>query len=321
MANFKHVEILTQGVVAWNQWREQNPNIKPNLSGTNLFQAHLAQVNLRQTDLRKADFREAELSRAVFSKSDLRAANLRGADLVAADLRGANMSGAHIISASLHITDLRGADIRSARLDNSDLSEANLENVNLGNAHLPKANLSGALLKKANLRGCNLQDTDLQSADLTSADLSLADVTGTKLKGSERDQWKIDGINCKYAYWDDSGSLRTPADRDFKPGEFELLYRESPTIEYLLDDGFAPFQIMVMNRVVKSINHRLPEFELRLDSLIFKGVPRAVLSVLHRDDRPKALELINKHYLKQLKQADTQEVQQCISDWNRRISA
>jgi len=64
MANHKHVEIISRGVAAWNQWRKQDPDIKPNLSGVNLFQAKLANANMRQTDLKKTDLREADLTGA-----------------------------------------------------------------------------------------------------------------------------------------------------------------------------------------------------------------------------------------------------------------
>ncbi len=36
MANPEHLKILKQGVEAWNQWREQNPQTKPDLSGVDL---------------------------------------------------------------------------------------------------------------------------------------------------------------------------------------------------------------------------------------------------------------------------------------------
>ena len=41
MANPEHLEILKQGVEAWNQWREQNPQTKPDLSGAILREANL----------------------------------------------------------------------------------------------------------------------------------------------------------------------------------------------------------------------------------------------------------------------------------------
>ncbi len=34
MVNPEHLEILKQGVEAWNQWRENNPDVEPDLSHT-----------------------------------------------------------------------------------------------------------------------------------------------------------------------------------------------------------------------------------------------------------------------------------------------
>jgi hypothetical protein len=41
MANKKHVARLKQGVEAWNQWRRENPKIRPNLSRADLIRASL----------------------------------------------------------------------------------------------------------------------------------------------------------------------------------------------------------------------------------------------------------------------------------------
>jgi len=46
MANDDHVAILEQGVAAWNTWRDENPNIIPDLSRENLTNAHLPRANL-----------------------------------------------------------------------------------------------------------------------------------------------------------------------------------------------------------------------------------------------------------------------------------
>jgi len=318
MANHKHVEILSRGVPIWNQWREQDIDIKPNLSGTNLFQVNLSNANLRQTDLRKTDLRGAKLNEANLYKSDLRNANLKGASVISSNLHGVNLSGAQLITTDLSRTDLRSADMRGVRLDGADLYEADLQDANLSDANLPKTHLLSANLMHANLRGCNLAHAVLVIARLAGADLSLADLTGAKLYGTEREDWKIDGIKCEYAYWDGPGKQRTPPERDFKPGEFEYLYRRSPTIEFHFQNGFKPLQAILMDRVVKVINSRSPEFELHLDSLNFSGMPRAIFSVLHREDCPRALALIEEHYQEQLRSPDIDEVQQSINRWENR---
>ncbi len=316
MANHKHVEILSRGVTAWNEWRSQDLDIKPNLSGANLFKADLTHANLRQTDLRKTDLRESKLNEADLFKADLRNANLRGASAISSDWKSANMTGVHMVTADLSRADLKGADMRGVRLDSSDMYEADLQESNLSAANLTKAHLLSANLSRANLRGCNLAGAVLMIAKLGNADLSLANLTGAKLYGTERDDWRIDGIKCDYAYWDGPGNQRSPADRDYKPGEFEHLYSKSPTIEYPFEDGFTPVKVAVMNRVVKVINHRTPGFELRLDSLMLRGIPRAVFSVLHPKDRPKALSMIHEQYQEQMQQEETREAQEYLEQWD-----
>lgn len=315
MANHKHVDILSKGVSAWNQWREQDNVIIPNLSGANLFQADLTQANLRQTDLRKTDLRKAKLNDTDFFKADLRNANLRGASAVSSNLRGANLSGAHLITTNLSRTDLQGADMRGIRLDGADLYDANLKETNLSAANLSRSRLLCANLRRANLRGSNLEDALLVVANLGKADLSLARLTGANLYGSERQDWKIDGVKCAYAYWDGPGNHRSPADRDYNPGEFEHLYRRSPTIEYPFKEGFTPLQAVLMDRVVKIINNSTPELELNLDSFILRGLPCAVFSVLHPEDCPKALALIHATYQSQMQQTKMQEVKHYLDQW------
>jgi uncharacterized protein YjbI with pentapeptide repeats len=54
MVDQSHLDILLQGVEAWNEWREQNPSIMPDLSGADLTGADLNWVDLSKTDLIEA---------------------------------------------------------------------------------------------------------------------------------------------------------------------------------------------------------------------------------------------------------------------------
>jgi len=45
MANEEHVAILKKGVAAWNAWRDENPDIGPDLQEAYLQQRRLTKVN------------------------------------------------------------------------------------------------------------------------------------------------------------------------------------------------------------------------------------------------------------------------------------
>lgn len=89
MANPEHLKILKQSVDAWNQWRANNPLVRPDLSWTDLSGENLTGVNFSRTDLSLVNFFSTVLTGADFS-----AADLTGANLIAAELDQAIFTGA-----------------------------------------------------------------------------------------------------------------------------------------------------------------------------------------------------------------------------------
>ena len=186
MPNEKHFEIIKQGVEGWNQWREENPEIEPDLSGVDLSDLKLNNANLSDTDLRRstlknndfrganlvrADLRSASISKASFNLAKLREANfseayLRGTDLSEADLKRAYFIRADLVRVDLCETDLTRADFRWAYLIGTDLRSANLTHADLRWAHLSESNLSEANLKQANLIKASIIKTNLHHSDL-----------------------------------------------------------------------------------------------------------------------------------------------------------
>lgn len=161
-----HIDILYEGVEAWNTWRRNNPGEKPKLAGEDLSEMDLTGVNLAEADLREAelfqaDLTEANLKMADMGKADLAGADLRGAALYKADLSGAclievNLTGASLGAANLSGADLRGTKLCGADFDETDLSGANLTEADLTGANLTRADITGANLRNANLAGTNL---------------------------------------------------------------------------------------------------------------------------------------------------------------------
>jgi uncharacterized protein YjbI with pentapeptide repeats len=122
----EHLALLRRDLEAWNAWRVENPDIRPELLGANLSGENLAAANLTGANLATADLSGANLARADLSGADLSGANLSGATLVDADLTGASLINAFLVDADLREADLTGAYLQAAVLNDADLSKANL---------------------------------------------------------------------------------------------------------------------------------------------------------------------------------------------------
>jgi hypothetical protein len=175
MANWRHLKLLKQGVEVWNKWREDHPNMRPNLSNVDNPIHSLHEANLRRANLAGAHFPDTDLTDA-----DLLEANLSGATLIGCYLSDAHLTGADLRNASLLDATLEDATLLGANLWNADLRRANLRNANLRDANLARANLTGADLRGATLENTVFKETVVSTADET---LGLDDLTETQLEG------------------------------------------------------------------------------------------------------------------------------------------
>ncbi len=171
MANPEHVEILKQGVTAWNRWRCEHPEVRPELS-----EAHLVGASLTGVDLSAGCLSSAELCEAC-----LIAANLTGADLAHARLDTADLSGADLCNADLTEAFLVEANLQEAKLRKAILREANFRSANLFEADLRAADLQKAVLVETNFTGANLFRAEFSHAitlGVAFADLDLSSTQG-----------------------------------------------------------------------------------------------------------------------------------------------
>jgi hypothetical protein len=285
MANPEHLNILKQGVKAWNKWREVNPHLKPDLSGTYLTET---------------------ISFTGISGADLSGANLCRTGGYGLLTHGTNFSEA----------DFRKASFTSCKFFEGNFSKANLVEstfVECGftNANFEYANMRGALLYMSSL-GANFHGADLSGADLSCcllihANLQEANITGVHLWGTARDFWKIKDVRCDYVYWDGPAKQRCPKERDFESGEFERLYATLPTIEYIFENGMTPIDPLIMDRVVQAIREKQPEFDIKIDSINARGLaPSIKFTVQHEEHKEPALAEITKVYEVKLKQLESE---------------
>jgi hypothetical protein len=108
MANEEHLAILKQGVEAWNRWRDENPDICPELRSASLARMHLDGVNLSRADLRDTNLTRALLCEADLTNAILHRTNFRRADLCQTDFHEADLYEVFFISTNL--TGAKGLD-------------------------------------------------------------------------------------------------------------------------------------------------------------------------------------------------------------------
>ena len=261
MADLRHLGILNQ-LDDWDKWREDKPEVKPDLTEANLSNAHLAFANLSGADLTKANLNRANLffanlaganlSRADLTQSNLTFANLKEATLAGtylswasiskAILTGANFSEAYLTNANLESTHLVGATLTGANLIGANLKEADLTGADLSGANLKGASLAGAVLTGANfteaeLTGANLFSADLTRAILISASLSSTNLTGADLIGANLTGVDLSGANLIEA--DFTGSNLTNC-RIYGIAAWDLKLKDSIQVDLIITKKHEP---------------------------------------------------------------------------------
>ncbi len=136
MVNFDHEAILSRGVEAWNKWRQEFPDITPDLENSHLsvlggaISSHLIDPELPLTvDLPGINFSNTILRGTFLGWADLRDASFVGADLTKADFTNANLICAKFKEANLH-----RAKLANSLLVSADFSDAELKGTDFSNA-------------------------------------------------------------------------------------------------------------------------------------------------------------------------------------------
>lgn len=180
----EHLATFKQGVESWNQWRDANPALPPDLSRVNFWNLETSDPYLMEAlwnvwlperqsyNLKNVNFDSTNLRGACLSSADLRGARLNCADLSFADLRHATVDWAQFKKAKLKAVKLvelhaAHADLSGADLEYSDLSGADLRGANLTHSNLKSVNLTGAILDGADLSHSRLQWSLLVDVDLS----------------------------------------------------------------------------------------------------------------------------------------------------------
>ncbi|MFN7790829.1 MAG: pentapeptide repeat-containing protein [Pseudanabaena sp.] len=225
MANQEHLDIFWQGADIWNQWRSENPPIKPDLSYADLsgvdlsnssLSGDLSYANLSGANLTKATFFEVNLSGAIFQSTNFTRsifipkkstgfelyvhiiASLKF-DLGNTDLSHANLSNSNLTNSYFGRGDYTGTRFEKANIIEAIFKEFNLEEIDLSGANLIELDLRGFKLKNYCLMNCDLSKSDLSGMDLSNINLGSANLNNTKIARANLSNANLTKANLKNA--------------------------------------------------------------------------------------------------------------------------
>ncbi|PZO47510.1 MAG: hypothetical protein DCF15_18940 [Phormidesmis priestleyi] len=117
VANKQHLALLKQGIAIWNDWRQKNPKIQPDLTQANFEGENLDGANLNDADLTAANLQGAYLTRSSLERANLENADLEGAYLVETNFKQANLTGANLTGVFLEEANFESANLEAATLE------------------------------------------------------------------------------------------------------------------------------------------------------------------------------------------------------------
>jgi len=129
-----------EGVKAWNNWRQEYPMVRPDLSKADLNSLDFCDILRGGVNLEHADLTGANLNGAMLHFANFFGANLAGANLAGAWLTFASFSFADLFGANLTEAHIFGVSFDHARLDTSDMTRADLSVTSFGDNDLSTVN-------------------------------------------------------------------------------------------------------------------------------------------------------------------------------------
>lgn len=136
MTNPEHIRLFLQGSEVWNKWRDDNPQVIPDLRDAQLKGKGLREMHLNDAILTNADLSKANLTLVNLTQANLTKANLRNANLMGADIDGANLDGADLCGAKLYGASIMDANLVRTELDGAIFTECFIGGTVFGDVDL-----------------------------------------------------------------------------------------------------------------------------------------------------------------------------------------
>jgi uncharacterized protein YjbI with pentapeptide repeats len=179
MANSDHLKILNKGVEAWNKWRDENQDKKPDLSGVNLTKREFIGANFSNTNFNKARLHLWSVADCDFSESNLTGIQAQASYWRNARFRGAHISGDLILS-RMYVADFSGASVQGGLID-AELRFLRLNRTNFA-PYLSNTAINSWTIIASDLSGMPLHPTSAQHEYPSNIDIETLQKTASGLR-------------------------------------------------------------------------------------------------------------------------------------------
>jgi uncharacterized protein YjbI with pentapeptide repeats/DNA-binding XRE family transcriptional regulator len=254
--NKRHLSMLKKGVRAWNSWRNNNPDVIPQLSGIHLKKGefyNLDGYNLDYANL--AGFRSTFISiqYASLIEANMEKADLTGGSFIGSNFFGANLKKINILSTCFNRAIFRETNLSEACIVNSDFIEVSFEKACMEKIIFSQVNLSGANLKQANLESAKFTKVQLREANLNKASLKKAFLDTCSVYGSTFLETNLDDTTTEKVFISPQGFEGITV-QDLALAQFTYLKLYHPLLiqkfvdSYNIENEFVKYAQILVNR-------------------------------------------------------------------------
>lgn len=175
MAVAEHVEMFKKGPQAWNAWRDENPDVRPDLSDIDFEKdvhtyestydmPEFTGYNLSYMNLNRITARNSYFIRCFLAGSDLHFSDICFSFFQNCSFEGASLAVTKIGSAEFHECDFTNADLSYCSAEETNFSGSKFISTKLSNMSLVKTDFTDTVIDEARVYGVSTWDLVLDGS-------------------------------------------------------------------------------------------------------------------------------------------------------------
>ncbi|MBN2520440.1 MAG: pentapeptide repeat-containing protein [Bacteroidales bacterium] len=147
--NWQHYEIIYKGSKIWNDWRENNTDIIPNLSYMEFEGLEANKANFSDAKFIGTRIKESKMEKCSFAAANLATASIKETLLEGSDFKNATLNNTNFKENKLMNSDFRYANLQYAVFKECDLTNANFKGADLRNCTFEEVKLDNCIFEGA----------------------------------------------------------------------------------------------------------------------------------------------------------------------------